>query len=657
MPDLPRLALLGGFRLVDHGGTECPIPSAKARALLAILALSPGGTSSHETLLALLWSDRGEGQARDSLKHALADLKARLAAAGIPGLEIQRHSISLDPAQIGSDVGDFLTSATGDPTGSERALALYTGDLLEGAVIRDPAFEDWLRFQRQRLCDLAERAATRIIKDSAARGDDDRSHAAALHLARLDPLNEEAARAIMRHHARRGERALALRVYDALTRQLASDLQTAPDTSTTDLARQIRDRVLPPADGPSPSNPAGLALALPALPSIAVLPFLNLGEAGDQDYFADGIAEDIIALLSHYRWFFVISRNSSFAFRDRSVGLAGIARELGVRYILDGSIRRLGGHIRLTAELIEAGTGIAIWSDRYERDLADLLMLQDELARQVVGAIEPEILRGESLRAQGKGALNLDAYDLHMRGVWHHNRQDQPGDFDISIRLQRQAVALDPGLARAWIILSRSLYARALHGFSLDLDADRRDLTEAATRAVSLEGNDAYAHYAMCIAHLMENEPHAAVIEAERAVELAPSFALAQNALGWSRVFVGNSSQAIEPINRAIRLSPRDPVSYFFHCALALAHFHLGNDEACVSLAHRAVSAKPRYFSMLVLLAGLGRLGRLSEAPALVSRARQVEPRDRETYWQRMFPYAAPADRAKVEAALASAGL
>jgi TolB-like protein len=654
MPDLSRLALLGGFGLTDETGQACPIPSAKARALLAILALSPDQTATHATLLGLLWSDRAEAQARDSLKHALADLKARLAVAGIVGLDIQRHGIRLDPALVETDVNAFLVAARDDDPGLDRALTLYAGDLLEGASVRDSAFDDWLGFERRRLRDLAESAAARLIETSRANGDESRAFAAAQRLAHLDPLREDAARAIMRHHALNGERAAALRVYDTLARRLAADLQTTPDPSTSDLARQIRDRATLTANSPRPETPA---LVLPALPSIAVLPFRNLGGSEDQDYFADGVAEDIIALLSHYRWFFVISRNSSFAFRDRTVGLGHIAKELGVRYILDGSVRRVDNRIRLTAELIEAATGVAIWSDRYERDLADLLALQDELARQVVGAIEPEILRGESNRAHVKGALNLDAYDFHMRGVWHHNRQDQPDDFDQSIRLQRKAVGLDPGLARAWMILSRSLYARALHGFSSDLEADRRDLLQAATRAVSLEGHDAYAHYAMCIAHLMDNQPSAAVIEAERAVELAPSFALAQNALGWSRIFTGAYSDALEPINLAIRLSPRDPVIYFFHCALALAHFHLQDDETCAQLASRAVSAKPRYFSMLVLLAALGRIGRAAEARALVARAKTVEPKDSQTYWLHMFPYADPLSRAEIEAALATAGL
>jgi TolB-like protein/DNA-binding SARP family transcriptional activator len=653
MPESPHLALLGGFSLADANGRPCPIPSTKARALLAVLALSPNGSSTHEALSALLWSDRGEAQARDSLKHALADLKARLAAASIPGLDIQRRGIRLDPALIETDVSAFLNAARDNAPDLERALMLYPGDLLEGTNVRDAAFEDWLGFERRRLRDLAESTAARLIETSLANGDDKRAYAAAQRLAQLDPLREDAARAIMRHHASNGERAAALKVYDTLARRLAEDLQTKPDAATNELARQIRDRATLPAINPRPETPA---LVLPALPSIAVLPFRNLGGNEDQDYFADGVAEDIIALLSHYRWFFVISRNSSFAFRDRTVGLGHIAKELGVRYILDGSVRRVGDRIRLTAELIEAATGVAIWSDRYERNLADLLALQDELARQVVGAIEPEILRGESNRAHVKGALNLDAYDFHMRGVWHHNRQDQPEDFDQSIRLQRKAVGLDPGMARAWMILSRSLYARALHGFSTDLEADRLDLLEAATRAVSLEGHDAYAHYAMSIAHLMDNQPAAAVIEAERAVELAPSFALAQNALGWSRIFTGAYSAALEPINLAIRLSPRDPVIYFFHCALALAHFHLGDHDSCVALARRAVSAKPRYFSMIVLLAGLARLDRLTEARQIAASARLTQPHDRDGYWLRMFPYADIKSRTEVEHALVAAG-
>jgi TolB-like protein/DNA-binding SARP family transcriptional activator len=649
-----RIALLGGFVLTGPDRAECPIPSAKARALLCILALSPNGSSAPETLASLLWSDRQDAQARDSLKHALADLRTRFTAAGIPQLDSTRNGIRLDLSRVGTDITELEQEIRRGPSSLSRIIDLYRGDLLAGTNIRDPAFEDWLRIERQRFRNLVEEMLKRLIADAERSGDAQTLFLAARRLLDLDPFDESAARTLMEHHARVGEQSAALRVFNDLCRIMKAELGSEPTQSTFELARAIRNGAILPL---SSDGRKADALQVPRLPSIAVLPFRNLSGNADEDYFADGIAEDIVALLSRYRWFFVIARNSSFAFRERRLSEKDIGRELGVRYLLDGSVRRAGGRVRLTSELIDAEQGVVIWSERYDRDISDLLALQDELARHVVGAIEPEILRGESTRAASTPGFRFDAYDCHMRGVWHHNRQDQPEDFDESIRWQRKAIALDPQLSRAYMILSRSLYARSLHGFSADLEADRKDLLEAASRAVSLEPHDAYAHYAMSIAHLMDLRPAAAVEEAMRAVELSPNFALAQNALGWSRIFAGNSTDAIGPVDLALRLSPRDPVRYFFQCALALAYFHMGDHATSVQIARQAVAAKPRYFSMLVLLAGLVRLDLISEAESLAGRAKQIAPRDPATYWKLLFPYATREHRTEISTALQGLGI
>lgn len=650
-----RLVLLGGFGLFGPGGVECPIPSAKGQALLCCLALMPDGRATHERIASLLWSDRQDAQARDSLKHALADLRTRLAAAGIPQLEVTRGEIRLDLGHVSTDVGELEAELRNGAFAVDRIAGPYRGDLLAGSRVRDPAFDEWLRFERQRLCRRIEEALDRLSAEAERTENNAALHAVARLRLGIDPCCESAASLLMKHHAGVGEQAAALRVFNDLCRAMRDELEAEPAQEIYELARAIRDGAIRPDASQEQAHSGGLQL--PRLPSIAVLPFRNLSGNADEDYFADGVAEDIVALLSKYRWFFVIARNSSFAFRERNSSDRDIARDLGVRYLLDGSVRRAGERVRLTAELIDAGQGIVIWSERYDRDILDLLALQDELARHVVGAIEPEILRGESTRAVATSGFNLDAYECHMRGVWHHNRQDRPEDFDESIRWQQKAIRLDPRLARAYMILSRSLYARSLHGFSTDLEADRRALVDAASRSVSLEPHDAYAHYAMSMAHMMDLRPAAAVEEAMRAVELSPNFALAQNALGWAQIFAGNPADAIDPVDLALRLSPRDPVRYFFQCALALAHFHLGQYDLSVQFARQAVAAKPRYFSMLVLSAALARSDFRTEASDLAARIKPFAPKDPKTYWKLLFPYSSPAHREDIEAAIHAAGI
>ncbi|WP_347310864.1 BTAD domain-containing putative transcriptional regulator [Defluviimonas sp. SAOS-178_SWC] len=652
MPRNLRLTLLGPFRFgTDH--SEIPISAAKQKALLALLALAPEGRLPNERIMALLWGDRADPQARDSLKHALADLRTRLGDTGTQLLNSQHGTVDLDLGQIAVDareLADLLASGTAEAL--RRAVAQPAGELLDGLSIRDAAFEDWLRDEREAWHERRRTAGRRLLTLMRERNDDTGTLDAAKILLDLDPLSADAVRAVMHGLAEGGDKIAALRCFATYADRLRADLDVAPDADTAALAETLRSR----PELPSGHDARRTSRPVSTKPSIAVLPFRNLNGKTDEDYFAEGIAEDIVTALSQYRWFFVIARNSSFLYRDRRDDLRGIAAELGVRYILDGSVRRSGSSVRITGELVEPETGIQVWGGRYDRDISDIFALQEEIARRVVGAIEPEILRGESQRAAAKPSVNLDAYDCHMRGVWYHNRQNMAEDFDKSIEWQKKAVDLDPMLARASMIMSRSIYARALHGFSQDLDQDRRDLLEAATHAVSLEDRDSYAHYAMCLAHLMDQQPAAAVLEAERATELAVNFALGQNALGWSRVFTGKFAEAIPPIETAMRLSPVDPVGYFFHAAIGLAHYHLGHYEEAARHAQRGYSSKPRYFNMLVLLAALGQLNRRAETTALAAQARTSRPKDHARYWQLLFPYADNAHRDHFREGMARAG-
>ncbi len=253
--------------------------------------------------------------------------------------------------------------------------------------------------------------------------------------------------------------------------------------------------------------------------------------------------------LSHYRWFTVVSRNSSFMFRETRGGTREIAQALGVRYVLDGSVRRVGLGIRLSGHLIDAEADAALWAAHYERGIEELFAIQDDLTQQVVGAIEPQLLIGESNRAQARILTSPDAYDCHMRGFWHHNQQDRAEDFANAIDWQRRAIQLDPGFARPYMALARSHYARCLFGHSHDIEP------------VALDSRDAYSHYAMCLAHLLSGRPTEALAAAEYATEINPSLALAHNAVGWARVFVGRAADAIDPLTTAVRLSPQELTS------------------------------------------------------------------------------------------------
>ena len=649
-----RLDILGGFSLTTAGGEDCPVPGMKSRALLAALALAPEGLLSRDRIMALLWSDRAAPQARDSLKHALADLRRNLEASGIDCLGQDRHSVWIDADALQVDAREVLALDTSDDAASiATRLDLVRGELLDGIDVRDDAFNDWLREERQRFATLAESAAAALLAGAEAAADGAAIRDTARRLLSLDPLREEAVRALMRQHALAGERAAALRCLSDLRARLATELQIQPAPETEELGAAIREGRI---SASTPTDTIGTDLFSPDRPSIAVLAFETLPDNREQAYFGDGVVEDIINALSRYRWFFVINRNSSFAFRSSGLPIREIGKKLGVRYIVTGSLRRSGSRIRLSSALIEADTGIQLWGDHFDRDLTDIFLIQDELTRRIVGAIEPELLVGEARRALDRSPDQLAAYDCHMKGMWFHNRQQDAEDFAQALHWQRRAIELDPGLARAYMVLARTLYARSLFGFSDDIARDRAELMAAAEKAVALEEGDGYAHYAMSLACLMDQRPVEALAAAERAVDLNPNLALAQNALGWTRITNGLFAEALDPLETALRLSPRDPLTYLFLSRIGLAHYHLRDYGKALEYSRRALALRRQPFIMLVVLASLGQLGR-KDAEAVRREFSGLSAPGDQDYWNLMFVYSNPEDEDHLREGLRLAGL
>ena len=400
----------------------------------------------------------------------------------------------------------------------------------------------------------------------------------------------------------------------------------------------------------------GAPLALPDKPSIAVLPFVNMSGDPEQEYFADGLTEDIITALSHYRWFFVIARNSSFAYKGRALDVKEIARELGVRYIVEGSVRKAESRVRVTGQLIDALTGAHLWAERYDRSLADIFAIQDELTQNVVAAIEPEILLGESRRALLKPTGNLDAYDCCMRGTWHHYQFTAEQSLE-AIRWFRKAIELDPEFSRAHMALARTLLTRCVYGFSENIDRDLAEICAAARRAVELDDRDPYAHYVAFGCHMLSGRNEKALAAAQRAIDLNPNFALGHLALGRARIQLGHFAEALEPMQAVMRLTPHDPMIPLFLGRIALAHYHLANYEEAVRQAERAQEIRPIYFTSVVLLASLGQLGRTAAADALLSEVIASQPADPQRYLEVNFAYTDPAQREHLLEGLRKAGL
>lgn len=349
--------------------------------------------------------------------------------------------------------------------------------------------------------------------------------------------------------------------------------------------------------------PAQSALRpVPQKPSIAVLPFTNMSGDADQEYFSEGIAEDIITNLSHNHSFFVISRGTSFTYKGPAVDVAKVGRELNVRYVLEGSVRRAGSRARITAQLIEAASGHHLWADRYDRELADVFAVQDEISRNITGAIAPGIMAAEVQQAQRKDPNKLDAWDRIMRAHWH-NRRFTRDDLAEARRLLDQAITLDPTNSMAYADLAFARHFEAVFGWGDGPAESHARLGEAARKAVAADDSDAMAHTALAIFDLFSNRHEEARRRLDRALQLNPNSEFARGYLGASYAFGGNYDTAAPHLDEAIRLSPRSPLLVLWYICKAWAALTAKRDDEAIKFAEQAREANAEFPDVYAVLA------------------------------------------------------
>jgi TolB-like protein/Tfp pilus assembly protein PilF len=408
----------------------------------------------------------------------------------------------------------------------------------------------------------------------------------------------------------------------------------------------------PPAEANSRTSPA---LALPDKPSIAVLPFSNLSGDPEQEYFADGMVDDIITGLSRIKWLFVIARNSTFAYKGRAVDVKQVGRDLGVRYVLEGSVRKAADRVRITGQLIDAATGAHVWAERYDRKFDEIFALQDEIALSVVGMIGPSLRQAEVERVKRKRPENLDAYDLVLQAQ-PDVYSGMPERVTKALVLLERALALDPtyALAHAFAAMCHHcLFLRA------GLHEEERMASIRHARAAILHGqDDALALTFAGFSIGMDGHDHAAAFAAlEAALAVSPSSALTYIVGGVIFGWAGKAERAIEWGERAMRLSPFDPWAWSAFHSLTLGHFHRGRYEEAANAAHKAVQFNPGHsISYMLLAAPLAKLGRLEESKAAAARVLELQPAFR---YSRQFAGVdcAPALAASLGEALRATGL
>jgi TolB-like protein/DNA-binding SARP family transcriptional activator/Flp pilus assembly protein TadD len=626
-----ELVLFGGFRACA-GGRPVDVPGRKERALLAILALSLGELRSRDKLAGLLWSDRADKQARDSLKSAIARLKQALGPLQPPPIVSDRDCLCLDREGVAVDVAAFeRLIGEGTPESIAQATTLYRGDLLDGLDVRDPAFEEWLLLERQRLRVLARDALGVLLDRHLATGAHDSAAAVAHRLLALDPLREAAHRALMQVYAEQGQTALALKQYQFCRDTLQRELGVKPEPETDKLYRSIQEKraaIRPTVGepkvtlsetkvGPGASPRPELEAAASVKPAIAVLPFRNLSDDAVQRYFSDGITEDIITELSRVRSLTVIARHSSFAFRDHPLDVVAVAQKLGVECIVEGSVRRAGNRARITARLIDTESGGQLWSEHYDRDLTDIFAVQDEIVQAIVATLPGRIDAAGMSLARRKRPENLTAYDCFWRGLELYQTMDRAAEPSARHWFEK-AIAADPNLAVAYSYIS------ALHLRNWYLELSAQDLEQAldlARRAADLDPNDGEIQGGLGVMRLYRKEFAEAAFRLNRAIVLNPNDTLVMVWMAWLATYRGRPAEGLDWMSKAQRLNPYPPSWFDTSQAMVLYGLHR-YEEAAAILPRESTDA----WVLAYLLAAYGHVGRLEEARTLEAKFRSQRP-------------------------------
>ena len=557
-----RLNILGRFDARLSSGEVLLLPTRKAEVLLTYLSMTPGQPHSRDRLMNLLWSDRGEDQARNSLRQTLSVLKKALEVIDPLPLQVNRTTVSVLAESVEMDTFELE-----DSNATTDAINLYRGEFLEGIVVRDPSGEEWLTSERDRYRRMAVEALDKLLTRQREAGEMDAAVETGERLVGLDPLRESAWRQLMLVYATRGERGQALKAYTRCTDILEKEFGIEPEQETIELQTAIHDgrfdiavtNIQPePVISIEHASAVTTELSVPSSsekPAIAVLPFTNMSGDPEQEYFSDGITEDIITELTRFLSLFVIARNSSFAFKGQAIDITEIGKKLGVQFVVEGSVRKAGERIRITAQLIDATTGNHLWAERYDRNLDDIFAVQDEVASQIVTVIPGHVDIANRNQAERKPAKDMNAYELVLRAenILNRNFGSREGE-----QLLKQALEIDPEYARAHATLA-SFYAYSVFAHALDVDEATRLARTHAETALKIDPGDAVVQASLAVAYLEVGEYALASHHMDKAIALNPNDYVVMGAAAEVKAYLGDYDDAVKWANKA---SLSDPYSW-----------------------------------------------------------------------------------------------
>ncbi len=443
-------------------------------------------------------------------------------------------------------------------------------------------------------------------------------------------------------------------VFESLGNRVDAHFEDAGDQRLKNLERPVRVYHWSPG-----GRHASASRPTPRIekPSIAVLAFDNMSHDPDQEYFSDGIAEDIITALSHFREFFVIARNTSFTYKGKAIRVDRVCRDLGVRYLLEGSVRKAGTRVRVTAQLIDGETGVHLWAAKYDRDLDDIFAVQDEISQAIIAAVAPETLDAELKRSRAKKPDNLSTWDMVLRARWQLSRFSR-NDNEAARQLLVDAVAATPDLSDAWSSLAYTDLQAMLHLWRRGTAEAIALAGEAARRATTLDENHAGAHAVLGMAEMFGHSHDDAMRHLEQAIRLNPNLANAFGVLATVHGVSGEYDAAKAAADRAVSLSPRDPARAFWLGGLGIGAYLAGAYDECLGICRRVLKEHPGYASsMRQEAASLGMLGRIDEAAGSVARLLERMPGLTVSQVRAIVPIRYPADQERWLEGLRRAGL
>ena len=638
-----QLKLLGGFSARLSSGQAVLVRGNKNQALLAYLAMNPGRGVAREKLINVLWGDHADSQARSSLRQALFSLRRDLAGLDPAPLDFSRETISTKESAISTDVVSFARLATSSSIADlSLAAKLYEGDFLDGVVARDSAFEEWMAIERARFREVIIDVLRKLLPHLTG----SEALASATQLLAFDPLRESSHRALMLIYLAQGQPEPAMRQYHVCRDILWRELQVRPSTEIENLYRKIaqgrnQSATTDNVQRPLRTNPLRITTEVASSsrskiaerealgtrpggrPSIVVLPFVNTTGDPAETHFSDGVTDDLATALSRFRELHVIARESTFEFRRKIGSPEHVARRLGARFIVAGSMHRSGEHIRIRVQLVDPATGNRLWADRFDVNRGDAFAIEDGLIDTMAAAIAVKLEVVEVERAHNMRRQNMAAYECLLRGRVHARNLSYAETLRARYWFEK-ALEHDPSYASALAMLARSKSHESLFGQSAELVDEAMSL---ARRAVALDPSDSSTHRMLATVHLggltHGRGSHAvAAQELDMALRLNPNDpdVMVNRALQYT--YSGQPAAALRLVEKAERLSLTVQNGYLSNRGFAL--FELRRYAEAVDALERVTS--PAHWDHYYLAACYANLGRQSEARLQIAKAIDKAP-------------------------------